>query len=172
MGHAREKLARSDVPAEPTRHAAPRGSARDDGATIDYNVLGAHLGYRIRRAQVWIFQDFIRTLADADIRPAQYSVLVVVGANPGLSQISLSQALGIERARLVRVLHELERRRLIERRASPSDGRSHALYLTGEGAALLIRAKALAAEHERNLRKRLGAERWQTLLRLLDELPG
>jgi DNA-binding MarR family transcriptional regulator len=172
MGRARQKLAREDVPAEQTRHAVLRGIAGDDGTAIDYDVLSAHLGYRIRRAQVWIFQDFIRTLADADIRPAQYSVLVVVGANPGLSQISLSQALGIERARLVRVLHELERRRLIERRPSPSDGRSHALHLADDGVALLARAKALAAEHERNVRQRLGSERWQSLLRLLEGLPA
>jgi DNA-binding MarR family transcriptional regulator len=172
MGRARGKLARSDAPAERTRHVALRGVAGDDGTAIDYDVLNAHLGYLVRRAQVWIFHDFIRTLADADIRPAQYSVLVVVGANPGLSQISLSHALGIERARLVRMLHELERRRLIERRPSPSDGRSHALHLTGDGVTLLASSKALAAEHERNLRQQLGAERWQALLRLLDGLPG
>ena len=31
-----------------------------------------HLGYSVRRLQVWIFQDFVRTLAAFDIRPAQY----------------------------------------------------------------------------------------------------
>jgi DNA-binding MarR family transcriptional regulator len=172
MGRAREKLARGDVLAERAQLAVPRDISAEDGAAIDFDVLNAHLGYRIRRAQVWIFQHFIDTLADADLRPAQYSVLVVVAANPGLSQISLSQALGIERARLVRVLHELQRRRLIERRRSPSDRRSHALFLTGEGLALLAKAKGLAADHERRLRQRLGAERWQALLRLLDGIPG
>jgi DNA-binding MarR family transcriptional regulator len=172
MGRAREKPVRRNAAVEQARHAALRRPPGQESAAIDYDVLNAHLGYLIRRAQVWIFQDFIRTLADADIRPAQYSVMVVVGANPGSSQISLSQALGIERARLVRVLHELEGRRLIERRRSASDGRSHALHLTGEGSALLATARALAAEHERNLRQRLGAERWQSLLRLLDGLPN
>ena len=172
MGRAREKPVRRSVVGAQDRHAALRRIPGEEGTAIDYDVLNAHLGYLIRRVQVWIFQDFIRTLADADIRPAQYSVMVVVGANPGSSQISLSQALGIERARLVRMLHELERRRLIERRRSASDGRSHALHLTGEGIALLATAKALAAEHERNLRQRLGAERWQSLLRLLDGLPS
>ena len=77
----------------------------------DLDGLTAHLGYLIRRAQIWIFQDFIRTLATVNIRPAQYSVLTVIDANPGLTQMSLSKALGIERARLVHLLDGLEARR-------------------------------------------------------------
>jgi hypothetical protein len=59
-------------------------------ASIEIGVLSEHLGYFIRRLQVWVFQDFIRTLAPVDIRPAQYSVLVVIAANPGLSQSDLA----------------------------------------------------------------------------------
>ena len=71
-----------------------------------------------RRAQIWIFQDFIRTLAEVNIRPAQYSVLIVIEANHGLSQSALSQTLGIERARLVRLLDSLEARKFVQRRRS------------------------------------------------------
>ena len=90
--------------------AAPREQT-DDRKPLDIGVLNEHLGYFIRRLQVWVFQDFIRTLAPVDIRPAQYSVLVVIAANPGLSQSDLADRLGIERARLVRVLDKLERAR-------------------------------------------------------------
>lgn len=38
----------------------------------------------------------------------RYSILEMVSANPGISQISLSDALGIERARLVALLDELQ----------------------------------------------------------------
>src|SRR5262245_476743 len=72
---------------------------------VSLGKLAAHLGYFIRRTQVWIFQDFIRTLKSLDISPAQYSVLHVIDANTGLSQSELGSALGIERARLVRMLH-------------------------------------------------------------------
>ena len=110
-----------------------RAAAReqtDDRKPLDIGVLNEHLGYFIRRLQVWVFQDFIRTLAPVDIRPAQYSVLVVIAANPGLSQSDLADRLGIERARLVRVLDKLEKRGLTQRLASPTDRRSHALRLT------------------------------------------
>jgi len=118
---------------------------------------------------VWIFQDFIRTLAAIQIRPAQFSVLVVIGANAGLSQSDLSQALGIERARLVRLLDRLERRGLTERRPSPSDRRSHALFLTREGQKLLKQAEGLAAQHEQRLTARLGASERSQMLDALRE---
>jgi len=134
---------------------------------VALDALNRHLGYFVRQLQVWIFQDFIRTLAGIDIRPAQFSVLVVVGANRGISQAELGATLGIERARLVRLLNRLEDRGLIERLRSSADARRHALQLTMQGRTLLARAKALAARHERKLLTRLGAERHTMLLQAL-----
>src|ERR1700704_4051962 len=141
---------------------------RKNGRTpIDIGVLNGHLGYFIRRLQVWVFQDFIRTLAPVDIRPAQYSVLVVIAGNPGLSQSDLAAALGIERARLVRLLDKLEKRGLTRRLPSRSDRRSHALRLTRDGQRILKRAKLLAAMHEARLVERLGVEQRKSLLGIL-----
>jgi DNA-binding MarR family transcriptional regulator len=142
-------------------------STTSKAAQMDLDGLTAHLGYLIRRAQIWIFQDFIRTLATVNIRPAQYSVLTVIDANPGLTQMSLSKALGIERARLVHLLDGLEARRFVERRPSASDRRSHALHLTARGGTALTAIKALAQEHEQHLAERVGRKNRQQLLRLL-----
>jgi len=140
---------------------------RNGRAKINLGPLEDHLGYFIRRAQVWVFQDFIRTLTAIDIRPAQYSVLVVIAANPGLSQSDLADALGIERARLVRLLDRLEKRGLTERLPSPRDRRSHALQLTAQGQKMLKRAQALAAQHEARLADKLGAEPRRLMIGLL-----
>ena len=167
-----------------TVRPVPEPSAGDEGAplvtrrerprkrrqAIDLGVLEGHLGYFVRRLQVWIFQDFVRTLAAFDIRPAQFSVLVVIEANPGLSQADLSETLGIERARLVRLLDGLDKRGLTRREPSPIDRRSHALFLTEEGEAALKRIKALAAEHEAHLTERLGARKREALLEALRDL--
>jgi DNA-binding MarR family transcriptional regulator len=134
---------------------------------IDLDVLNSRLGYFVRRLQVWVFQDFIRRLAPIDISPAQFSVLVVISANPGLSQMELATTLGIERARLVRLLHRLERRGLTQRLPSSADGRRHALRLTREGQKTLARAKTLAVEHEAALREKIGPERHRLLLEAL-----
>jgi DNA-binding MarR family transcriptional regulator len=148
--------------------AVPLARDRKNRRNIDLDILTSHLGYALRRAQVWVFQDFIRTLAVIDIRPAQYSVLVVIGANPGLSQAELADRLGIERARLVHMLDHLQKRGLTERLPSPTDRRTHALQLTKDGQKLLKRAKALAARHEARLTEKLGAGAREQMLELLN----
>jgi DNA-binding MarR family transcriptional regulator len=137
---------------------------RASPAAIDLGVLNQHLGYFVRRLQVSIFQDFIRRLSSIDISPAQFSVLVVIGANEGLSQAQLAATLCIERARMVRMLHLLEKRELTQRLPSSADGRRHALRLTRAGQTILRRAQALAALHEDGLKKKLGPGRHQMLL--------
>ena len=156
-GRAHTRRPRGQGPAEP----------RPGAQSADLGHLAEHLGYFVRRAQLWIFQDFIRSLAEADIRPAQYSVLLVIAANPGLSQATLSQTLGIERARLVRLLDGLETRRFVQRRRSKSDRRSHILSLTPQGCRALGKIRAMADAHERRLAQKVGIRGHKTLLRLL-----
>jgi DNA-binding MarR family transcriptional regulator len=159
----------------PTQRAATNGhrpaarppaltARRNGGRPLDLGVLDGHLGYFLRRTQLAVFQDFIDTLAAIDIRPAQYSVLVVIGANRGVSQADVAQYLGIERARLVRLLDRLEKRGLTQRLPSPHDRRSHALQLTHRGQQTLKRAKALAAQHEARLVERLGPAHHRMML--------
>jgi DNA-binding MarR family transcriptional regulator len=143
---------------------APR---RRSAPLIALGVLDERLGYFARRLQVWVFQDLIRRLAPLDLSPAQFSVLAVIGGNPGLSQAQLAATLGIERARLVRLLHRLERRGLTQRLPSSADARRHALRLTRDGQKLLARAKTLSAAHEAALKEKLGAEVYRRLLETL-----
>lgn len=156
-------------PRKKSRAAALRAppARRTSRPAIALGDLEERLGYFVRRLQVWIFQDFIRRLAHLDISPAQFSVLVVIGANSGLSQAEVGTTLGIERARLVRLLHGLEQRKLIRRLPSTTDGRRHALKLTRAGGKMGARAIALAAQHEAFLKTRLGAERHSLLIEML-----
>jgi DNA-binding MarR family transcriptional regulator len=155
------------APARRQPRARAAAAPRLETQSADLGRLAGHLGYLVRRAQIWIFQDFIRTLAEVDIRPAQYSVLLVIEANPGLSQTALSQTLGIERARLVHLLDGLEARKFMQRCRSANDRRSHALALTAQGRGALGRIKALADAHEQRLAQKVGAKNHKTLLRLL-----
>jgi DNA-binding MarR family transcriptional regulator len=139
------------------------------GQKLQLGILNGHLGYFVRRLQVAIFKDFIRALAPMKLRPAQYSVLVLVGSNPGRSQAMIGRALNIERARLARLLHELERRKWIQRRIAAGDARSHSLFLTGEGEKALVRIKELAAGHEAEMAQAVGHKRRILLMDLLRE---
>jgi DNA-binding MarR family transcriptional regulator len=153
------------------RRVAERDSAvvSDQMDRLKLGTLDGHLGYFLRRLQVSVFKDFIRTLAPMDVRPAQYSVLLLIEANPGRSQAAIGQALDIERARLARLLHVLEGRGWIERRAANGDGRSHSLYLTRAGEKALVRIKALAARHEAWLAELVGPKRRTALLDLMKD---
>jgi DNA-binding MarR family transcriptional regulator len=137
---------------------------------LDLAELKGHLGYFLRRLQVWVFRDFINTLSSINLRPAQYSVLILIAANPGQSQAAIGKTLNIERAGLARLLHELERRKWIQRLRGPKDGRSHALFLTSEGEKTLERIKKLALRHEAQLAQFVGPERRKLLLEVLIKL--
>ena len=143
---------------------AERGAGEDE---ISLDALAGHAGYAVRRFQIWVFQDFIRTLAAVDIRPTQYSVMTVIGANPGLSQMAVAKRLGIERARLVHLLDSLEHRDLVSRVRSATDRRSHALHLTARGRTALAQFSRLAAEHERHVADKIGKENRERLLQIL-----
>ncbi|MBM3526526.1 MAG: winged helix-turn-helix transcriptional regulator [Alphaproteobacteria bacterium] len=159
------RAATDDAAGARARKAETARRGRD--GVIGLGVLDVHLGYFLRRAQVAVFQDFIETLGRIDVRPAQYSVLAVIAANSDPSQSDVAQLLGIERARLVRLLDRLERRGLLRRFPSSKDRRSHALRLTPAGQRLLKQAQELAAVHEARLMSRLGPERHKLMLEAL-----
>lgn len=161
--------ARGFEPAPRAARAAGGRAARETRRSVDLGMLHDRLGYFVRRLQVWIFQDFMRTLQSVQIRPAQYSVLALIDANSGLSQSDVADALGIERARLVRLLDELERRGLTARLPSTTDRRSHALFLTADGRKTLERIELLVARHEANVAERLGPAQRKLLLKVLKD---
>lgn len=145
----------------------PENGDADKAVQLDLAELQDHVGYFVRRLQVAIFKHFIATLAPMNVRPAQYSVLVLIAANPGSSQAQIGQALSIERARLARMLHELERRKWVERRSR--DGRSYALHLTAVGQKAFKTINALAARHESQMTELVGVKRRMRLMELMKD---
>lgn len=137
---------------------------------IDVGPLSRMIGYALRRAQLAVFDDFIASLAEMNLRPAQFSVLLVLDRAPGSTQSALAASLGIKRANFVAMMDELEHRGLAERTVSPSDKRSHAIFLTEKGRKTLERARALAQRHENRQIAKLGEGGVETLLGLLGQL--
>lgn len=144
--------------------------ATDTDGELDLSELTGVVGYILRRAQLAVFEDFIARFAALDLKPAQYSVLLVIGRNPGRKQSEIAAALGIQRPNFVAMLDELERRGLAERVRSTTDRRSHAIVLTDDGRALLDRALRVQADQERSLAARLGPGGRETLVGLLKRL--
>jgi len=133
---------------------------------VDLGPLPGLIGYVLRRAQLSVFQDFFAAFAPFAIRPAQFSVLTVIERNPGLTQSQVAGALGIKRTNFVGMLDELEKRGLAERRRA-RDKRAYALYLTGDGAALMRKLKPVLRAHESRMVEKVGEDGRATLLALL-----
>lgn len=139
-------------------------------ASVDLDHLPSLIGYTLRRAQLAVFHDFNRSFAEVDIRPAQYGVLVLIERNPGLKQSALGAALGIKRSNLVVLIDGLEQRGLARRTTAAGDRRSHALYLTDAGAALVRKLRVINAAHEQRLVELIGADRRERLIEMLHAL--
>jgi DNA-binding MarR family transcriptional regulator len=136
---------------------------------IDLRPLTGYLGYALRRAQMTAHADFLSTMAHLHLSPAQFGVLTVISQNPGSRQCDLGLSLGIQKTNLVPLLNKLGRRGLAKRKPG-ADRRTHALYLTAKGRALLRRAHEPLAQHEARLVERIGERSRGQLLRLLGRL--
>jgi DNA-binding MarR family transcriptional regulator len=141
-----------------------------DGA-LQMGELSELLGYSLKRAQLKIFEDFLRCVAPLQLTPAQFSVLLLLDRNPGRNQTEIANTLGILRPNFVAMLDALESRDLGTRMRSSNDRRSHILVLTEKGKAVLARAKKLvASKHEARLNELLGPANRAALLSMLTKI--
>ena len=148
----------------------PDKSAGDEPAPLELGPLPGYTGYVLRRAQVALFENFINTFKPLALRPAQFSVLLVVQANPGRRQSEIAASLGIRQANLVGLIDELDARGLTKRKRLAADRRSHAVMLTAKGKGLLKKALALQDRLERQVMAALGAAEHARLIATLIKL--
>lgn len=139
---------------------------------VDYDVLDELLGYSLRRAQVAMFMAFDEATRGEDLTPPRFTSLVLVGANPGMTQSVLGEILGIARSGAKMLVDWMEAHGLAERRAREDDARTWGLHLTPEGERRVraLKRRVLAKDRQRTL-KLTPAER-RELLRLLGKLAG
>jgi len=127
-------------------------------------------GFLLRRAHqisAAVFEDECRELG---LTPAQYGVLTVLNAHPGLDQSSLARALGFDKVTMLRVLRVLETRGLVRRAASPTSRRNLSITLSEEGLAVLLQAQEAAEKAYQRLMSPLDTGQRQQLVQLLQLL--
>lgn len=134
---------------------------------LDLGILPGLVGYRLRRAQMALYQDFLAACAPLALRQAQFAVLELLARNPGAAPSAVSAALGIKRTNFVPLFDELARRGLAERRADQGDRRVRGLFLTDAGIRLVARAREAILAHEARFAERLGQADAQALRALL-----
>ncbi len=104
------------------------------------------------------------------LTPAQFGVLSVLRATPGLDQSSLARALGFDKVTVLRVLRGLETRGLIERSPAPTSRRNLSIALSKAGLALLQQAQEPAERAYGRLMAPLDEQQRAQLVALLQQL--
>lgn len=137
---------------------------------LDTRYLETLLGYNARRASLTIISRFIERMADFDLRPVDFSVLSLIGHNPGITARELCNALNILPPNIVGFLKAFEKRDLIERAPHPTDGRAMGLTLTNKGRKLMQEAEVAALESDTSVAHQLSATEQKTLMRLLQKI--
>jgi DNA-binding MarR family transcriptional regulator len=112
-------------------------------------------GYALRRASSVAIAGLARRLSALDLRPAEATVLMVIQANPNITQSEIGRLLDVASANMAPLVSRLEDRDLIER--EPVDGRSHGLTLSEAGRALTLRVKKTIVAHEEEILCRIPA---------------
>jgi len=165
----------SKAAADAVKPSRPNGKASAEGAVesaaLQFGESSELLGYSLKRAQLKVFEDFLRCVAPLQLTPAQFSVLLLLERNHGRNQTEIANTLGILRPNFVSMLDGLESRDLCARMRSANDRRSHILVLTDKGRAVLARAKKLVAtKHEARLIELLGPANHAALLGMLSKI--
>jgi DNA-binding MarR family transcriptional regulator len=151
--------------------AEAQGPVQGPAEALELGELSEQLGYVLKRAQLKVFENFLRCMASLQLTPAQFSVLLLVEQNPGRNQTEIASTLGILRPNFVAMLDNLESRDLCARIRSTHDRRSHILVLTDKGKTVLARARKLVAtKHEARLNDLLGEANREALLGMLSKI--
>jgi DNA-binding MarR family transcriptional regulator len=138
-----------------------------NGRVLASGMLPGLLGYRLRLAQQTVFRDFARSVAE--LSPGRVGILLLIDANPGVTQSRLAQAVGLDRSTMVGLIDTLEDRALIQRRRG-EDRRTNGLWLTRPGRRLLGGLKRRIELHEKRVAARLSAAERAQLIALLEKL--
>lgn len=141
-----------------------------DETRLTFERLDGLLGYRLRRAQGAMHRDYMATVSGLDLTQKQTATLWLINGNPGVSQVCLAAALGMDRATMMSIIDRLEDRSLVVRKRSTTDRRRQELYLTPGGQDILRKVKARIAKHEERFKSLFTAAELQALLSALQKL--
>lgn len=137
---------------------------------MDYGVLATLTGFSVKL--VWILGHALltREIAEAGITPNRFSVLEVIGRNPGLQQTQLAAALALTKPATTLAIDFWEERGCVERRNTPGDRRSFGIYTTSYGEQELERLRTLIRQADIALTANLSECEIKQLQRLLNKI--
>jgi DNA-binding MarR family transcriptional regulator len=137
---------------------------------IDSSFLKTLLGYNTRRATVSILTLFTQRMEQLDLKPVEFSILSLVGRNPGVMPSQLCAELNLLPPNLTKLLARLDQRQLLIRTPLANDKRAVSLSLSPKGAQLQALAETTVMKLEADAASALTAKQLETLISLLQKL--
>jgi DNA-binding MarR family transcriptional regulator len=138
-----------------------------DSKPVNTSYLEGLLGYNARRAALSIIDKFLERMAPFGLRPVEFSVLVLIQDNPGITSRQLCDALNLLPPNLVGLIAGLEKRDLLRRKVLSHDKRSLGLELTAHGKRFTSQAKQSVSALEGEVAGKLSQSQQKTLISLL-----
>jgi DNA-binding MarR family transcriptional regulator len=138
---------------------------------MDIKKLGSgQPAFLVAQVGSYAASQFAERLSAIELSPPDAGILRLLRVASGISQQELAARLRIHPSRLVAILDNLEKRRLIERRSNPEDRRLYSLYLTENGGETLEQIGQIARQHQQALCSGLTNEERDKLAELLQKI--
>jgi DNA-binding MarR family transcriptional regulator len=135
--------------------------------TLDQSRLTHLVGYAASRASITMRRVFAQNFEPLDLKVVEFSILVLVAANPHVNQKQLGEALDISAPNMAVTLDRLVERGWVERVRSTKDRRAMHIHLTASGLDLVARAEKIAATMEAPALRALSPAERALLIELL-----
>lgn len=155
---------------------AKRTTQTDDGVEVrsspDISVLTGLLSFQLRMLSHSINRAYNEAFAETEASSGtgKLTTLLLVSANPGISQTEAGRAQNKDRAAMVRIIDQLEQSGLITRSPDPDERRRHRLVLTRRGAAEVKRYMAIAQAYDSGFFSVLNEAERRSLVRIVQKL--
>jgi DNA-binding MarR family transcriptional regulator len=113
-----------------------------------------------------------RQLKKEDITASQYTYILVICENPGVSQEQISEMLKIDKGSVARTIKQFAKEEYITRMVSQEDRRQYCIYPTEKAREIYTKIQGLAVQSESRLVQNFTDIEREILKNLLDKVIG
>jgi DNA-binding MarR family transcriptional regulator len=136
------------------------------------NPLPASVPFLLSQLGAQVSFIFAERIEPLGLKKYHAGILNILASHAGITQQALADLLGVFPSRIVGLLDEMTKMKLIERRKSPSDRRTYALHLTKTGQDAWNKIAKLAVVIQDDLCTALDKDEREQLVALLSRIAG
>lgn len=143
-----------------------------DETAIQMGEIQNSLGFLLRVAQIQTFERFFESLGSYGLKPGEFTVLWVIGLNPGMRQGTIARQLSIKPAHMTKLVGRLIKQGYVAREQHTEDRRAVRISLTEQGRDFVAENKSAFLMQNAHERNQMSPEEMETLIGLLQKLTG